>query len=86
MSPFDAVNAGLEVSGGAIQLLNCRRLARDRQVRGVNPWVTAFFCSWGLWNLAFYPAVNAPLSALGAGLLVFANATWLLLAYMYRNN
>lgn len=76
----DLVNAAFEVVGGLMQLWNCRRLYRDREIAGVNWQVTAFFAGWGLWNLFFYPFVGAWLSMLGGVTIVVANVLWVAMA------
>lgn len=83
MSP-DALNAVFEFVGGLMLWGNVRRLYRDKQTKGVSLLPTAFFTSWGLWNLYFYPAVGAPLSFFGGAFLAVANLTWLGQMAFYR--
>lgn len=73
----DAINAMFELGGAALLTLNIRRLFKDRTVAGVSVWPTAFFSAWGLWNLAFYIAVNAPLSWWAGLFLCAVNFVWL---------
>lgn len=77
MNWVDAINGAYELSGGLVILaLNIRCTYRDKAVRGVNPWATGFFASWGYWNLAFYSAVEQPLSLIGAAFLAAMNTIW----------
>jgi len=77
MNWIDAINGAYECGGGfVILILNIRCTYRDKAVRGVNPWATGFFTSWGFWNLIFYPAVGQWLSFLGGAVLVTMNAIW----------
>lgn len=76
----DAINAGFEFVGGMMQLWNCWKLFWDREVRGVNWQVTAFFACWGIWNLFFYPFVGAWLSMIGGLTIVLANVIWVAMA------
>lgn len=73
----DPINALFELVGAAFLMLNVRRLLIDRDLKGVSPWPTAFFSLWGIWNLYFYAAVDAPLSWWAGLLLCTVNAIWL---------
>lgn len=83
MTP-DVINGSFEVIGGLCLWWNVRTLWRDRLVKGVDWRVTAFFQSWGAWNLYYYPSLNQPFSFFG-GLVIFAaNSAWLALAWRFR--
>lgn len=83
---FDVINAGFELFGAVAAWANVVRIRRDRYVSGVSIPSMAFFASWGVWNLVYYPHLGQWLSA-GAGLLlVIANITWLLLYIRYERN
>jgi len=76
----DRINATLEVLGVFFALYNCVILMQDGgTVQGVSIASTAFFTSWGVWNLYYYRHLNQSASALASGGLVIANGTWLLL-------
>lgn len=80
----DVVNGTYEVFAGAAILNHCRVLFRDKEVRGVSTLSTAFFASWGAWNLYYYPVLGQWWSFFG-GLVVFsANALWLAMMLRYR--
>jgi hypothetical protein len=81
MDWHDFVNASYEFGGALATCFNIRALWRDRVVRGVHWFPTAFFMSWGLWNLIYYSHLDQPWSTIGGGLLVLANAAWLALAW-----
>lgn len=73
----DHIN-GLFEAGGAIMLArNCLQLYRDKMVRGVHWAATAFFASWGLWNLYYYPSLGQWWSFTGGCALVSFNVFWL---------
>lgn len=78
MNPLDAGNALFEGVGAVLIWLNVGALWHDRVVRGVNPWVTVFWASWGAWNSAvYYPGLDQPMSW-GAGVvLALGSASWL---------
>ena len=65
----DFTNGVFEALAGWFVLVNCRRVLLDRQVAGVSVWATAFFASWSVWNLYFYPSLGQWLSFAG-GLVV----------------
>ena len=84
MSLADIVNGAFEVAGGLAVVQNCRRLTRDKQVRGIDWRVTGFFTVWGLWNLYFYPSLHQWFSFAGGVVIVLGNFWWLSLAVRYR--
>lgn len=87
MSFADIGNAFFEAFGGVLLWLNCWRLYKDKQFRGVSIIPTAFFFFWGVWNLYFYPAVGAWLSFCGGLVIVSANCVWLVqMIYYSRRN
>lgn len=82
MTP-DLFNGLFELVGGLFYLLNIRILLRDKVVQGVSLIPTAFFTSWGLWNLFYYSNLEQWYSFFGGIFLVIVNGTWLLLALHY---
>lgn len=80
----DILNGLFEFGGSLMIWLNVRALMRDRQVRGVCWPVTAFFWSWGLWNLYYYPSLHQWASFAGGACICAANCAWLILAVKYR--
>lgn len=81
----DILNALFELFGAGFLALDCRALARDKQLRGVYWPGRVFFASWGAWNVLYYPAIGQ-LFSFAAGLCVLAvNAVWCTLAWRYRN-
>ena len=73
----DAINATYECVGGLFILNNCRHVLRDKAVAGVSVLSTAFFFSWGVWNILYYPYLGQMLSLVGAIFLASANALWI---------
>jgi hypothetical protein len=80
----DLINGLFELCGGFFLLLHCRRLCRDKEVKGVSTIPVVFFTIWGFWNLYFYPALGAWLSFYGGLFVVAANCLWLGLLLGYR--
>ncbi|KKM91652.1 hypothetical protein LCGC14_1226410 [marine sediment metagenome] len=75
MTP-DQINSGFELAAGLLLMLNIRRLYHDKTLRGVCIAPTAFMATWGLWNLYFYPHVNAWWSFWAGILIVVVNTVW----------
>lgn len=83
---FDLINGAFELAGAALLLLNVRRLHQDKKLRGVHWGPSAFFTTWGLWNLAYYPALDQWFSFAGGVALVVVNLVWIgqVCYYMWR--
>ena len=82
LSP-DLINGSFEAVGGLLLLRNCWVLYCDKQVRGVNWSVTAFFAAWGLWNCYFYPHLDQWASFTGGITVTTTNLIWVALAVHY---
>ena|SRR5579885_865406 len=82
----DQINGFYELIGGLLVLFNCRRIYKDRCLRGVSILPIIFFTSWGYWNLYFYQSVNCFLSFCGSVILACANTVWLALILYFRRN
>ena len=79
----DLANGTFEALAGLMVLNHCRVLYRDKLVRGVSASSTAFFFSWGLWNLFYYPQLDQWWSFFGGLVIVMANCLWLTLMVYY---
>lgn len=82
----DLINGIFEFVGSVFLWLNVRKLYVDKMVRGYDWRTTAFFMSWGYWNLYFYPSLDQWLSFIGGCSIVLANTVWLGQMYYYRKN
>jgi hypothetical protein len=82
----DLFNGVYEGVGAVMLALNTRRLYVDKQVKGVSVVPLAFFGSWGLWNLYYYPALGQWLSFTGGAALVTVNLLNLALMMYYIRN
>lgn len=78
------VNGAFEIFGGLFVLNHCRAVLRDKAVAGVSIISTAFFSTWGLWNLYYYPHLEQWASFAGGVFLVAANCLWVGLLLRYR--
>ncbi len=84
MTSADAIKGIFEALGGLAIWQNCRRLLRDKQVRGVDWRVTFLMTAWGFWNLYYYPALGQWASFVGGLVIVSGNFVWVALAIRYR--
>jgi len=82
MTP-DIINALFELGGGFLLCMNCWRLYKDKKVMGVYWPVSAFFATWGLWNIYYYPHLDQWWSFYAGILLVAANIVWVAMALYY---
>ncbi len=80
----DAINGCFDGSGAIFLAINTWALYRDKIVKGVHPLPLAFFGTWGLWNLYYYPTLGQWLSFSGGVALVTVNLfnLWLMIYYM----
>lgn len=71
--------------GGFAVWQNCRRLLRDKQVRGADWRVTFFMTVWGLWDCWFFPLMGLWVSFAAGIVLTSGNLFWVVLAIRYRD-
>ncbi len=86
MNLWDLGNTLFEGVGAVVVWQNVRAIRRDQVVRGMDWRVSAFFTSWGVWNLAYYPALGQYFSAAAGAALCVGNLVWVWHAIKYRNN
>lgn len=86
MSPLaslDLSNAFFEGVGAILTWTNVMRIRRDREVKGIDWRVTAFWSAWGVWNVGYYDSVGHPLSMWAGAFLAAGNVCWVLHAVHY---
>ena len=79
MTP-DLVNGSFELVGAYCTWMNAYRLWKERKIQGVYWPATAFFTTWGMWNLYYYPALDQWLSFYAGIVLVAGNVLWVAMA------
>jgi len=77
MNWADCVNGTYELLGAPFILLSVLKLHREKTVRGVSLWAVAFFCTWGYWNLYYYPSLGQWVSFAGGIAIVIMNTIWI---------
>jgi len=80
MQLLDIGNAVFEGGGATLVWLNVSRLRRDREIKGIDWRVQAFWAAWGVWNVFYYPQLDQWLSAAAGLVLVTGNLVWCALA------
>ena len=61
-STNDIINASFEFFATWFVLNNCWVVIADAKVAGVSILSTAFFMSWGGWNIYYYPSLGQKFS------------------------
>ena len=81
----DLINGSFEFTGGCLLWMNVWALGRAKHFRGVAILPTAFFATWGVWNLYFYPSLGQWWSFWGGVNIVLANVVWVSQMLYYRH-
>lgn len=79
----DYINALFEFGGAVAVFLSVLRTLRERRMAGVSGAHVAFFLSWGLWNLFYYPNLEQMWSFAAGILLTLVNLAFALLWLKY---
>ncbi len=83
MTWADNINGLYEAIGGIFMLANCIKVYKDKEVKGISLVSCIFFCTWGYWNLLYYPLLGQWMSTAGAALLTLFNTIWIGQAIYY---
>lgn len=73
-----------ELCGSVFLWMNVTKLSRDRELKGVYWYSTAFWSAWGYWNVYYYASLEQWWSLVGGLSVVAANTAWLVLALRFR--
>ena len=79
----DFINGVFEAGATIALFAHVRALYRAKEVKGVSAGSFAFFASWGIWNLFYYPHLGQILSFYAGLGVVTMNVTWVVLAWRY---
>lgn len=84
----DCVNGTFEALGGLFIFNSIRVLYNDKMVKGVSVLTMAFFMSWGLWNLYYYPSLDQWMSFTGGLVICVAQLIQvaMMVYYTHKNN
>ena len=83
MQAFDLINGTFEAVGSLAVFGHARAVYKDKMVRGFSLKSSAFFTSWALWNLVYYPHLDQWFSFAGGAFLTTGNVVWLALSFYY---
>lgn len=73
----DHINALFEFGGACAIALSVRRIARDKTIKGMHWAPIAFFTSWGIFNIFYYPAIDQIWSFRAGMLVTMVNLVYL---------
>ena len=73
----DLINGLFELFGAFVLLANVKMIRIDKTVRGMDWRTTAFFTSWGFWNIFYYSNLDQWASFAGGLAIAAVNLTWL---------
>ncbi len=82
MTP-DHINGLFELAGSANIWWCCWCVYKHKGYAGVTPAILIFFCSWGGWNLYYYPHLMQQWSFVGGISMFIADVAWGLLMLWY---
>jgi hypothetical protein len=83
----DIANGLFELLGAPFILLSILKLHKEKAIKGVSLAHPAFFTTWGIWNLYYYPHLEQWFSFIGGIAIVSVTAFWLgQMIYYTRNN
>lgn len=79
----DLINSGFELFGALAITLSIMQVLRDKSVAGISWLHIAFFFSWGVWNLFYYPSVGSMWSFYAGIAVAVTNFVYLCLLIYY---
>ena len=79
----DVINGLYELFGAPFIVLSILRLLKDKAVKGVDWRAVAFFSTWSMWNLYYYPHLEQWASFFGGILIAIVQLIWLVLMIYY---
>lgn len=80
MNNFDLANGLFELGGSICVWMNVFRLRKDRELKGVDWRVTAFFTLWGVFNMLLYPSLGLWFSMAAGAIVCLGNLVWVTMA------
>lgn len=81
---FDFVNSLFEFFAIFAIWLSIRKCYKERSSKGVHWAQVVFYCSWGFWNVLYYPSVGHWVSAMAGLGVAVSNSIWAALLIKYR--
>lgn len=79
----DAINGCWELAGAIFTSFSVLDLYKKKHAAGITLGALAFFTTWGIWNIIFYPVNGHMLSFYGGIVLCSVNLIWTTLFIKY---
>ena len=79
----DLINGGFEFGGSLAVLTSVFQLWKDKEVKGVNPWMVCFFAVWATWGLYWYWFLGQWASWIASFAMSGANVTYFGMMWYY---
>ena len=70
--------------GGLFLFHNCGVLYKQKLVRGVSLFASAFFALWAIWNIYYFSQLDQPFCLIGSIISAVASTLWIGMAIYYR--
>lgn len=83
---LDLINGCFEFLAGIAVWNHVHTLSRDKNIAGVSIGSTAFFFTWGIWNLVYYHGIQQYISWFAGVSVMLGNCAWLGLMLYYRKH
>jgi hypothetical protein len=80
----DFINALWELAGASVLIHSIYTVLKDKDVKGIGWQQVAFFTTWGLWNVYFYPDNGLYCSFYAGMLLALCNLIYFILLVYYK--
>lgn len=80
----DTFNGLFEIGGALAIVPSIYEILDKREAKGIHWAHQLFFCSWGLWNLYYYPQLEQWMSFAGGVALVITNLFYTALVWKYK--
>lgn len=80
----DIINAAFEFMAAIMLARNCWFTYKAKKTEGISILSSIFFCSWGFWNIYFYPHLGQSLSFIAGIMVTVVNTVWVGQMIYYR--
>ena len=81
----DLINGSFEAFGSVALGTNIYQLHKDKTVRGVYVPASAFWATWGFWNIYYYSHLEQWFSLFAGACLAVMTTIWLSMAIYYKS-
>ena len=82
----DLINGLFETGGAFAILVSILKIYRNKSAQGIHWFYLAFFSSWGVWNIYYYPSLDQWFSFAAGVVLCTLNIVYLVLVIKYSRS